>query len=42
MKLPRRTFLQLSTAAAALSVGSSMVWAEAYPARSYLPLIDSS
>jgi tripartite-type tricarboxylate transporter receptor subunit TctC len=33
MKLPRRTFLYLSAAAAALRVASSTAWAQVYPAR---------
>jgi tripartite-type tricarboxylate transporter receptor subunit TctC len=33
MKLPRRTFLQLTTGAAALPFMSCFAWAQAYPAR---------
>jgi tripartite-type tricarboxylate transporter receptor subunit TctC len=33
MKFPRRTFLRLSAAAAALRAASSMAWAQAYPSR---------
>ncbi|MBV8243486.1 MAG: tripartite tricarboxylate transporter substrate binding protein, partial [Hyphomicrobiales bacterium] len=33
MKLPRRAFLHLSAAAAALRVASSTAWAQAYPTR---------
>ena len=33
MKLPRRTFLRLIAAAAALRVAASTAWAQAYPAR---------
>jgi tripartite-type tricarboxylate transporter receptor subunit TctC len=33
MELPRRTFLQLATGAAALPAVSSVTWAQAYPAR---------
>src|SRR5205823_806668 len=32
-QLPRRTFLRLSAAAAALRLTSSTAWAQAYPAR---------
>jgi tripartite-type tricarboxylate transporter receptor subunit TctC len=33
MKLPRRNFLHLAAGAAALSAGSRLVWAQAYPSR---------
>ena len=33
MKLPRRNFLHLAAAAAALPAGSRLVWAQAYPTR---------
>jgi len=33
MKLPRRNFLHLAAAAAALPAGSRFAWAQAYPAR---------
>jgi hypothetical protein len=33
MKLPRRQFLHLAAAAAALSAMSRITWAQAYPAR---------
>ena len=42
MKLPRRQFLQMSTAAAAFAGASRLAWAEDYPARPVRIITDSA